>query len=887
MFRAVLSLFLPALCATVLLAQPPAAGEKKDAEHASPPALPEGARLRLGNTGLGVGENVSAAALSADGKYLAVGGPTGATLYDRATSKRLAQTSGGPMFGGYPNAVAFSPKGNVIATGGFRNVTLCEVPTGKLLHQLGVNDPNFQQPNSLTFSADGSMVACGMNFGANNKLKAYAWEVATGKAYGPFEVMQNNSSSTALSPDGKKLATWGRHYQRVQGEDLSPQQTVQLWEVTTGKELHKLKLDRQNVQINAVAFSPDGKQVAISSGQSTFHLYSVETGKEIRHFAGRRGQINQLEFSPDGKLLVAGSFEGTVQAWHADTGKRMDLPVGPKARIMSFAFPGEGQIIALGMLGQTLLWWDAVTGKRPNAAPGHEMPVFGVAFSTDGKMMRSIGFDGRVLTWDPVSGKLQSELVLLDDDAMRVGLGNQVRFSSLAISPDGRSAATSSMYGNNTVRLWDLNTGQTVCDFEPSKPAGGNFGLSFASSGGRLAAAGMGKQISIWDSERGEEVGKVTFEMPGNPLGGTAPRVACAPDGKAVAVIAPFIDRNNGGIGSRIQLLDVATGKEITAVSMPNNAFGGFGGNLQTQAPIAFSPDSKLLAMPAGNRDIVITRTAGGQEDKRLTTTQATGNLTTLAFSPDGRTLAVGYSGQNIVNVKGTIVAQSPAIELWELASGKLRATFKGHVGAVNCLAFTPDSLTLASGGADTTLILWDAGGLLGLKAVALTGDELREEWANLLKPDGKPAFLAQRRMILSPAETIAFLKKELQPAKAASFDMKQVDFWVANLDSDDFTTRDDAYRALEKIGTVAETALRKAKMGSLSLEMRRRVEELLTKLERTALTDTELQAVRAVEVAERIATPEARALVDAWAAGAPGAVLTRQAKIVQARGKR
>ena len=81
--------------------------------------------------------------------------------------------------------------------------------------------------------------------------------------------------------------------------------------------------------------------------------------------------------------------------------------------------------------------------------------------------------------------------------------------------------------------------------------------------------------------------------------------------------------------------------------------------------------------------------------------------------------------------------------------------------------------------------------------------------------------------------------------------------------------------------------SLRKARGGKVSLEMRRRIDDLLARLDRRSLTREELQAARAVEVLERIATPESRAVLASLARGTPAAVCTREAQAALTRMKR
>jgi WD40 repeat protein len=863
---AVLGLLFLAFIAPPLVAQPPA-----------PEPLPEGARLRLGNTGLNLGGNVQGAALSPDGKYLAAASQNTIALLDLKTGKRLAQIGGNGMPLGFPLQIAFSPTGKIMAYASIRNVVLVDIPTGKQLQQLDVNEPNFFRGKDLTFSADGKVVAVGMEqAGGKQKNRAFAWNVATGKPLGIFEVAQNAGCSTALSPDGKILATWGRHFARMIGEDQTAGQLVQLWDLATAKELRAIKIDRPNTLVAAAVFAPNGKTLTVACGNSSFHVFDTASGKEVRNFAGRRGNVVILRYAADGKTLAAGSHDGTVQAWNA-AGKRLELPAGPKARLLSFAFPKEGQILALGMLGQTLAWWDATSGKAGSATAGHQTPVLAVTFAADGKTLASASIDGRVVYWDASSGRILRQLTLTDDETIRaMGIGGQ-RFNMLALSPDGRFAATNSIYSGSSIRLWDLATGQVACDFEASRQSG-SYGLAFTRKGNRLAAASMMKLINIWDTEAGQEVAKITYTMQGNNPGGV-PRVALSPDGKLLALLVSTFDPQTGTPGTKITLLDAVSGKDLHSHNVPAvTNFNTFGSGVQFGSSVAFSDDSKFVALPGPNQTVLVLRAASGREYKRLETTAGFADINGLAFSPDGRTVAVAHGGQRGASSVPVVGPETSALEICELVSGKSRVLFKGQQGRIYCLAFSPDGATVAAGSSDTTVVLWDLAGRHGQKAVVLNAGELEAAWAQLMKLEGAGAFAAQRKLIASPAETVAFLKQHLTPATPPKVDPKKIAQWVADLDSESFETRDEAYRSLDRLGAVAEAALRKARAGKISLEMRRRLDDLVEKLERGVLTPAEVQAARAVEVLERIATPDACTVLAACADGMGTATLTIEA---------
>jgi hypothetical protein len=133
------------------------------------------------------------------------------------------------------------------------------------------------------------------------------------------------------------------------------------------------------------------------------------------------------------------------------------------------------------------------------------------------------------------------------------------------------------------------------------------------------------------------------------------------------------------------------------------------------------------------------------------------------------------------------------------------------------------------------------------------------------------------RKLMTAPSETVAHLRQHIQPVPGP--DAKRLTSLIADLDSETFVTRDMGMKELTKIGDLAGPALREALEKSPSAEVRRRIEQLLGKLENIGASGERLRQARAVEVLERIGTSEAREMLGKLAEGAPGAWLTREAK--------
>lgn len=236
-----------------------------------------------------------------------------------------------------------------------------------------------------------------------------------------------------------------------------------------------------------------------------------------------------------------------------------------------------------------------------------------------------------------------------------------------------------------------------------------------------------------------------------------------------------------------------------------------------------------------------------------------------IAFSPDGRMVATASGSQ--WNHK------EQTVRLWEVATGKERRRFVGHQAQVTSIVFSRDGTTIISGSEDGTALVWDAAGVLKPEMARVADGE--GLWRTLASEDAVAAFEAV--CALAARGDVAFLSKRLKRVEVA--DAAKIGRYLADLDSNEFATRERAERELGQLEELAESALHKALAERVSPEVRRRVEGLLTKLDASPPSAKTLQALRAIEALEHIATPEARQLFQKLADGAPEARLTREAK--------
>ncbi len=274
------------------------------------------------------------------------------------------------------------------------------------------------------------------------------WDMTTGRQRASFGQYKGCLGYVAFAPDGKTLAT-GAIGSPVAFPDLG---YVKLWDVATGQVRMMLEGD----SFQSVAFSPDGKTLAALNGEGDVQLWDLATNKvratlqghtkEDIETSGAAAGIMSIAFSPDGKTLAVAARDMTIKIWDVGTGQRSTFH-GHTHAVYCVAFSPDSKILASASGDKTVKLWNLATGEVLATLEGHTELVTSVAFTPDGKLLASASSDKTVKLWDAATARVRATLQGTE----------AVRF--VATSPDGLLLATGGGTSDNSpgeLRVWDM-----------------------------------------------------------------------------------------------------------------------------------------------------------------------------------------------------------------------------------------------------------------------------------------------------------------------------------------------------------------------------------------------------------------------------------------------
>ncbi|MCM3872249.1 MAG: WD40 repeat domain-containing protein [Pyrinomonadaceae bacterium] len=484
----------------------------------------------------------------------------------------------------------------------------------------------------------------------------------------------DQAGAASFSPDGNLLA-------------VANGNQVKLCNSQTGREVRKLKDLRGTV--NAVAFAPNGRSLAVASikhereyakdvikiiGISEVKIFDVDTGK-VTNTLKDVGAVNTLAFSPNGRvLLVGGVLPGNkrevagIMIFDFQTGKVNTLSSGGDytEAVDSLVFSRNSSLLAFRSGPATVKLLDTQSARvkqtwdADSVGDAVERPasryllsvsrVLAVAFSADGTTVAGETDRGEIKLWDHRTGEVKQQLRIEQDDP-----------SLVAVSMDGKSFAEISQ---GTLLFWNANSDKKTIVPLPGPHTVAALALS---ADGRMFALGSGTEVVLLSP-----TGEVAKKLSGPE--GLVNRLTFSQDGSMLA---------GAEEDGTINIWKLQTGSiEKT-----------FRSHTEITA-LVFAPHQQTLATAATDNTISLWNLQTGLPEGKFQ--KHDGTINALAFSPNGQLLASGGDDRTIV--------------LWEIAGGKSKRTFKGHDQTVSSLAFSPDGQLLASGSGNASVVLWEVG---------------------------------------------------------------------------------------------------------------------------------------------------------------------------------
>jgi WD40 repeat protein len=585
-------------------------------------------------------------------------------LYEAAVRSVIKHRRPSPKLGFRVWSTAFSPDGKLLAVGGdSRKVRLWDVVRGRWAGDLTAPAmPVFE----VAFSPDGKLLAAATNAG-----KVRIWHMDSRKKARTLDAHGSMALSVRFSPDGRRLASGGMD------------RMIRIWDIPTWSQVATFRQAQGAVW--ALDFSPDGRMLASAAWHGTssrVRLWSLKDNRAHANYTGHLGPVWTVAFSPDGQHLVSGGLDRSIRVFSTHKLRLLTTLKHHTADVTSLAFSSDGRWLVSASIDKTFVLWRTDRWKPITRVSAHGRQIWSVAMSRKGGLLATGAWDHRVRIWSLGGGKLRPVL-LQPRPAERGRPFVAAWYTAKGDRIVGRDAS-------NVFHVWDLASKKMVArrrllppDLQPAALSGDTK---------HIVTSGPGATLWVWPLYSKERA--TVLRGPTAPITG----VAFAPDGTTVAASSR---------AGTVRLWRWTDRKEIDRIE-------------KVSAPLAFSPDGKLLATSDSKRRIRLLQVKDLNPHRTLPSADANANVDRVVFSPSSDRLLAVQDDQTMV--------------LWNTRTGRRIAQLSGHTDEIVNACFSGDGRYILSTSRDRTVRIWQTSTGLELQRLTLPQVAQRAAFA----PDSK-----------------------------------------------------------------------------------------------------------------------------------------------------